>query len=244
MIGDEIAIMYRLAICEDEEIFFKEIESICCEYLKRMNIEYTITLYDSGENFLTAFSVKQHRYDLILLDIIMGGINGMDVAKNIRETDSEVVIIFVTSSREYVFEGYDVNALHYLTKPINAESLVRLIRKAYTEKFQNNVFVFKSGDMNHRVSVQNIVSLEINGRKVEINMFDRTLLYPGKLSDLLSKLPGNCFVRCHQAYAVNIRNIRELTRFDAIAKNGKRIPISRAYLKDVQKKFLSDMQDK
>jgi len=209
-----------------------------------MNIEYTMTMYEYGENFISAFSVDQQRYDLIILDIFMGKVNGMDLAKVIRDADREVSIIFITSSREYVFEGYDVDALHYMVKPIDTEALERLIRKAYTEKFQNNVFVFKSGDLTYRVPIQNIVSLEIKGRKVEINTFDRTLLYPGKLSDLLSKLPENRFVRCHQAYAVNIRNTRELTRFDAITKNGKKIPISRAYLKGVQKKFLSDMQDK
>jgi len=209
-----------------------------------MNIEYTMTMYEYGENFISAFSVDQQRYDLIILDIFMGKVNGMDLAKVIRDADREVSIIFITSSRVYVFEGYDVDALHYMVKPIDTEALERLIRKAYTEKFQNNVFVFKSGDLTYRVPIQNIVSLEIKGRKVEINTFDRTLLYPGKLSDLLSKLPENRFVRCHQAYAVNIRNTRELTRFDAITKNGKKIPISRAYLKGVQKKFLSDMQDK
>jgi len=236
--------MYRLAICEDDEIYCKQIESICREFLERMNIEYTIAMYDCGESFLTAFSGEQQRYDLILLDIFMDEINGMDLAKIIREADREVVIIFITSSVDHVFEGYDVDALHYLTKPIDAELLTRMIRKAYTEKFQNNVFVFKSGELNHRVRIPNIVSLEINGRKVEINLFDKTLLYPGKLSDLLSKLPGNQFVRCHQAYAVNIRNIRELTRFDAISSNGMKIPISRAYLKDVQKSFLLNLQDK
>jgi DNA-binding LytR/AlgR family response regulator len=77
---------------------------------------------------------------------------------------------------------------------------------------------------------------------VEIAYRGKALNWPGKLSELLERLPKDCFVRCHQGFAVNIGNIREITRFYAIAINGKKIPISRAYMKEVQKAFLAKMQ--
>jgi len=235
--------MYRVAICEDEKIFTETLEKICRGIFENLKIDYNITAFCSGEDFLAAFSAERKRYDLILLDIAMGGISGIELAKKIRESDREAVIIFITSHHEYVFEGYDVNAFHYLVKPVDAAALERLVTTAYKDKFQNSFFVFKSGAQNRRVAVKDIIWLETTGRKVEIALADRKLPYSGKLTELLDELPKDCFVRCHQSYAVNIGNIRELTRFAAITSNGKKIPISRAYLKTVQVAFLTDMQD-
>ena len=235
--------MYKVALCEDEQVFSDAQEKACRAVLDKLNIEHQIDLYASGEDFLAAFAQRQKRYDLILLDIIMGGMSGMELARKIRESDRDAVIIFITSSREYALEGYDVNALHYLIKPVDESALERLIRAAYTYNLQDSFFVFKTGGLNQRAAVKDIVSLETVGRKVEVSLTDGTLRYSGKLTELLEELPQGRFIRCHQAFAVNIGNIREITRFEVIAQNGTKIPISRAYLKDVQKAFLSNIQD-
>ena len=239
----ECLIMYQIALCEDEEVFSEAQEKICRKILEKLNIEHRITVFDSGGKFLTAFSKERKRYDLILLDIIMDEMSGMELARTIRESDKETGIIFITSSREHVFEGYDVNALHYLVKPVDEAMLERLIKKAYEDKFQNIFFVLKSGAQNQRILVKDIIALETVGRRVEITLPDRTLHYSGKLTELLDELPKDCFIRCHQAFAVKLSNIRELSRSNAIAVNGKIIPISRAYLKDVQTAFLMNMQE-
>ena len=235
--------MYQVALCEDEKIFTQVLEKICRQIFENLKTEYRITAFSSGEDFLRAFSDEHQRFDLILLDIVMGGISGIELARKIRETDREATIIFVTSHKEYVFEGYDVNALHYLLKPVDAALLERLVIKAYKDRFQSSFLSFKSGTQNHRIAVKDIVSLETRGRKVRITLADRTLLYSGKLAELLDELPNDAFVRCHQSHAISIGNIRELTRFAAIATNGKKVPISRAYLKAVQKAFLANMQE-
>jgi len=233
--------MYNVALCEDEEVFLAAHQSICHEIMKKLNTEYSIDAYKNAGDFLAAFKGNKKRYDIILLDIIMDGMTGMELARTIRKSDLEAVIIFISSSRDYVFEGYDVNALHYLTKPVDSGKLERLIRAAYKDTFQDCFLVFKSGGMNYRVAVKKIIVLETTGRKVEITLQDRVLYYPGTLTELLKKLPKDSFIRCHQGFAVNIRNIRELSRFDAIAVNGKKIPISRAHLKEVQRAFLAAM---
>jgi DNA-binding LytR/AlgR family response regulator len=145
-------------------------------------------VFKTSSDFLTVFFEKQKQYDLILLDIIMDGMSGMNLAKAIRKSDREVAIIFITSSREHVFQGYDVNALHYLTKPVDAAQLERLIHKAYKDKFKNSFFIFKSGVLNQKVALKDIISLETVGRKVEITLLDRTLRYSGKLTELLNEL--------------------------------------------------------
>jgi DNA-binding LytR/AlgR family response regulator len=238
--------VYSVALCEDEEVFCAEHEKICRDVLAKLNTEYHIDVYKSADVLLAAFLNNQKRYNLILLDIIMDGMTGMELARAIRETDHEAVIIFITSSRKHVFEGYEVNALHYLTKPVDVAQLERLIRLAYTafkNKSQDGFYVFKAGDTSHRISVKEIISAETAGRKVKITLLNNTLYYPGKLTELLDDMPKGCLTRCHNAFAVNMDNIRELTRLDCIAVSGSKIPISRAYIKEVQKAFLLNMQE-
>lgn len=235
--------MYEVAICEDEKIFSDAHEKICHEILDKLNIDFHISVFNNSTDFLRAYSGAQKRYNLILLDIVMDGTNGIELAKRIRESDEEASIIFVTSSSDYALQGYDVKALHYLMKPVDITQLERLIMADYHNKFQYNYFIFKSGSQNIRIPLKDIISLETTGRRVEITLSDRTHFYSGKLIELLSELPAERFVRCHQAFAVNIDNIRELTRQSAIAVNGKEIPVSRTFLKDVQQAFLRQMQD-
>jgi len=213
---------------------------MCREICEKLGIEYSIFLFEKGEDFWRGFAVGT-RYDLLLLDIMIDETNGMDLARKIREHDSNAAIIFITSSPDFAVQGYDVNALHYLIKPPDAEVLERLIASDYKNRFKNSFLIFKSGSQILRVPVRDIICLETVGRRVEITLSDRTVVYSGKLSELIAGKEQ--LIRCHQAYAVNISNIRELTRSDAIAKNAKAIPVSRTYLKSVQHALLKQIRD-
>jgi DNA-binding LytR/AlgR family response regulator len=171
----------------------------------------------------------------------MDGTNGVELARNIRGHDSDAAIIFITSNSDFALEGYDVNALHYLLKPLNANLLEQLIASDYQRRFQRNHLVFKSGAQTLRIPVKDVIYLETVGRRVELTLVDRAVEYPGKLSDFLEC--GERFVRCHKAFAVNIDNVQSLTRTDAIAVNGKAVPVSRTYIKDVQKALLRHIRE-
>lgn len=234
--------LYTVAICEDESVFRNSQEKICRAIFEKLNIEYHISLFASGREFYAAFS-KGTRYDLILLDIIMDEINGVELARKIREHDSDAAIIFITSNADFALQGYDVKALHYLMKPVDEAVLERLIALDYRHRFQSHFLVFKSGAQTLRIPVRDVVCLETVGRRVEVTLVNGTHYYSGKLTELLAELPRGSFVRCHQAFAVNIRNIRELARQDAVTVTGKTIPVSRTFMKDVQQAFLRQMQD-
>ena len=232
--------MYTVAICEDEIAFRNEQESICCGVLEKLNLEFHISVFDSGTDFWDTFLTGK-RYDLILLDIIMDETNGMELAQKIREHDADAAIVFITSNPGFALQGYDVNALHYLMKPLDSDVLERLIKDDHRRRFQYNFLVFKSGIQTLRLPIRDVICLETVGRRVAITLPDRTVEYSGKLSDLLEGKEQ--LVRCHKAFAVNPRNIRELTRTDAVAENGKIIPVSRTYIKDVQKALLKQIRD-
>ncbi|MCL2083641.1 MAG: LytTR family DNA-binding domain-containing protein [Oscillospiraceae bacterium] len=233
--------MYRIAICEDEAVFRAEHERICRRIFAKLNIEYHISSFESSAAFLDAFS-KGRRYDLFLLDIVMDETNGMELARKIRESGDDAAIIFITSNPDHVWQGYDVGALHYLMKPPDGDVLERLIASDYDRRFQSGSIVVRAGAQTLRIPAEDVICLETVGKRVAVTLDDRTVECSGKLSELLSGLPKEQFVRCHVAYAVNVRKMQEITRTDAVAVNGKKIPISRAYSKDVQKAFLRKMR--
>ena len=230
--------MYKVAIIDDEKVFADEQKRICTNIFNKHEIEYHIDVFNNSIYFFESFSKQQHSYDLILLDIVMDEMNGMELAVKIRNHNNNVSIIFITSTNDFVFQGYDVNALHYLLKPLDEDQLEKLILSDYNNKFLNNFFIYKSGTENIRISINEIINAETVGRRVAVTLTNKTVFYPGKLSELLKKLPGNRFVQCHKSYIINLYNINELTRQHAIAINGTTTPISRTYSNDVQKAFL------
>lgn len=235
--------MYKVALCEDEKIFSDAQKKICCNILEKLYIEYHISVFDNSSDLLKVLSEENGQYDLLLLDIVMDGMDGMTLARRIRETDGDATIIFITSTQEYALQGYDVNALHYLMKPVDGNTLERLIEADYKRRFLTQVVVLESETGKQRTAVKSIVCLETVGRRVEVTLTNGNAYYSGKLTALLDELPKDMFVRCHQAFAVNMANIRELTRQDVIAVSGKRIPVSRTFAKDVQKAFARQLRE-
>lgn len=235
--------MYRIALCEDEALFSKDLEVMCRSILDHLAVDYEMNLFNSSKDFLHAFLDKGKRFDLMLLDIVMAEPNGMDLAHLIRKDDSDGAIIFITSNPDFALLGYDVQALHYLIKPAKQDVLERLIKSDYNNRFQTNFYIFETGTQMVRVAVQEIVCLETVGRKVEVTLQSGVVYYNGKLSELLEELANEQFVRCHQAFALNIRNIQELNYNEAITCTGKSISVSRTYTKDVQHAFAKYLRD-
>jgi DNA-binding LytR/AlgR family response regulator len=230
--------VYSIAICEDEKQFSQAEEKICTDILKCNSIEHSISVFDSSENFLSAFFGEQKRYDLIILDIVMEKMNGMELAEEIRKHDNKTTIIFITSSPEYALQGYDVRAMHYLLKPIDSQALEQLVLTDYHEKFQNFFLCFKSGTKTLRISADDIIRAETVGRQVIITLANSFVNYPGKLTELLEKLPNDRFVRCHKSFIINLCNTRELTRNSAVSVNGTETPVSRTFLYETKQAFL------
>lgn len=234
--------MYKVALCEDERVFSEAQEKICCSILEKLKIDYHISVFTGSADFLKSYLETQKPYDMILLDIMMDGMDGMTLARQIRERDQEAAIIFITSNRDYALDGYDVNALHYLMKPVDAKKLEQLIAADYYHRIQTSYFMFESDAGKVRVAIDDIICLETVGRRVAVTLKNNIVYHSGKLANLLTKLPDDIFVRCHQSFAINITNIYILNHQDAIAVNGRIIPISRTFSKDVQKAFLKQMK--
>ena len=113
--------IYRIAICDDEILFTRELSSLLTHWAKKNDFSLTLYPYSNGDDLLTA--LRTIPVDLIFLDIIMPLLNGIDTAKEIRSMGLTVPVIFLTSSREFALDSYDVKAFHYLLKPVNTLKL-------------------------------------------------------------------------------------------------------------------------
>lgn len=229
--------MYKIAICEDEAVFLKEQEMICRGICNKLNIEYVITAFETATDFMAAYE-DGTQYDLLLLDIMMDELSGMELARRLRGQGNDASIVFITSNPDYAIEGYDVGALHYLMKPLDGRALGKVIAADYKRRFTQSYLFVKSGTQNLRLPLKDIIYLETIGRHVRITMINGEIETSTKLTELLDSLPKERFSRCHVGFVINLGNIKTISRTDAVAKNGKTIPISRAYLKDVEKAFL------
>lgn len=235
--------MYQIAICEDEKLFAESLEKNCQRLCNKLNIHTEITVCQRSVHFLNLFLTKPQHFDLLLLDIVMDEVNGIELAKKIRAQNKKVTIIFVTSHTDFALQGYEVQAFHYLLKPVQYDLLEKLIYDDYQYRFQKESIVLASHLGTIRLQISDVVALETVNRKVAVYLLDQTLFYAGKLGDLVVKFPPELFIRCHQSFVVNIKNVRELNRTRIITVNKKLIPVSRSYQKVMQQAFLTQLEN-
>ena len=161
--------MIRIAICDDE----KEIQLLIEEYLHNiLKIEYEIEKYSSGEELLQA-NFKD--IDILLLDIQMGKLNGMDTARKIREVDNKMEIIFLTSLIDYVQEGYEVRAYRYLLKPIELEELNKHLSACINEieKNKNHYILIKNKSNTYKIYSNEITYIEVQKKEMIIHTINK-----------------------------------------------------------------------
>lgn len=233
------SIVYRIAICDDEEDFISLLRAQVSEILKDKGVDFDIAAFPSGEALLSHISEKSAAFDLFLLDIFMRKINGVDTAKAIRCANDSAAIIFTTASDRYVFSGYEVQALQYLLKPINRQALAAALAVDLKRRYENRYFVFKSSGMTQKVSYDDIEYLESTVNSVKLVAKQGTYKIYEQISELENVLPKLSFCRCHRGFIVNFRHVSKMNAQSFITEQGTVIPIGKTYAETVGDAFLS-----
>lgn len=234
--------MIRIAICEDEKEIQLLIEDYLDNILKNINIEYEIQKYRLGEELLK-YNLKD--IDILLLDIQMGQINGMDTARKIREVDNEMEIIFITSLIDYIQEGYEVRAYRYLLKPIELEELKKHILTCIKmiEKNKNNYIVIENKSDTYKIQPSEIKYIEVQSKVVSIHTINKTFEVRYSLEKIEKDLNLDEFVRCHKSFLVNLSYVENIKPNNIILESGEEVPVSRYRYKDVKERFLKFLGD-
>lgn len=196
----------RISICDDEKSLRRALRKIVEPELQLAGIQYEIQEYESGEYLLRG--LKEGEPDLLFLDIEM---SGMEAAKELRKTYKNTVIIFVTAYPDFVFQGYEVHAFHYILKPYKEEKIREVLRMALKEislwKEQYYVVEQKAGVL--KLPLKEVIYFKSDRKKIEAVLEKKTEDFYGKLSDLEAELPGY-FIRIHNRYLVNLNYVRKV----------------------------------
>jgi len=223
--------MLIIAICDDNAADRNKLYETIENYLCKQGVKANIFTYDNPYKLNSAIESKTICFDIIFLDIIMDDMNGMTCARIIRKHDKLVNIIFLTSSTDYVYEGYEVNATGYLVKPIKMDQLAKVMERAIaqnqnTEK-QSICITYRG--VTQKILTKDILYLESENNKVNIVLAktaEKITVYT-KLDEFEQAQQLNTFIRSHKSYLVNFLYIEKYVNDQFVLTSGTAIPISR-----------------
>lgn len=225
----------RIGICEDNLTHGKLIRQMLSEWADARGVPLEIAAFQSAESFL--FDLPGARpFDLLLLDIQMGRMNGMELAKQLRSEKNSVPIAFLTALKDYAFEGYDVGAVHYLLKPIRKQALWDCLDRV-TKAMESDPVAMLVVD-NRRLRQNEILYAESDSHYVRIHLAHEVVAVKKNFRDLIDLLDRRMFAQCHRSYVVNLSAVERLTRNEILLDNGERIPLSRTYWQDANRAFI------
>lgn len=229
---------YRVAVCDDDEIIRENLCSLCHDILTDDGIEHKLESFCSASELEKSLDTESCPFDLLILDIKMEGLTGMELAKSLREKDNRVSIIFVTAYEDYLCEGYGVQPIHFLLKPVKREALASAIHTDLKLNYISKAVVVRIGNKLVHLSLSDIRYIESHNHSIVIHQGTEKSIYYFSLSDFEKQLPTGLFARCHNSFLVNLNGVREIGRNELLLKHGETLPIGRTYYKTFQSAYV------
>ena len=235
--------MIKIAFCDDDMEVLHQMNELLDRYRVERNEDITYAAFQSPFELLTEIE-KGIRPDILFLDVVMPGQNGMDVAKEIRQYDTNMKIIFLTSSKEFAFDSYEVKvgAYFYQLKPIWEESFFRLMDAvlAECEKKKKNSLILRSKDGITRIDLQQLEYCEVLGRKLLFHLENGAVLESaGSLDDLAGQLMQySNFFRPHRSFLVNMEYIQNISSRSIKMVNDAEIPIPHGKCSEIKNTYM------
>lgn len=225
--------VFRIAVCDDDKMDQEQLTRLVREWSYARDIRCTISAYDSADALLAA----QPSFDLLFLDILMEGQDGMHAARLLRETGNEAQIVFVSCTADYVFEGYEVDAYRYILKPYDSRQITDILDKCYAGLRAENLLL-RCGSITHVIRCRDILYVEAQGRRCDVISCNERLNASQSISELASLLPQDSFFHCSKSFIVNLRHVAGVQRYEALLQNGARIPVSRRLYGELKTRLL------
>lgn len=214
----------KIAICEDTPSEEEKLLAL----IGQSDIPTRCTVFTSGEALLAAYAPQA--FDLLLMDIYMGGITGVEAVTKIRELDEDIPVAFITTSAEHTLEGYRLSALKYIEKPYAKKAIDDILELALLKKSNLPSLVFHQNGKAEKVPFAQILYIEQQSHQCSIFLkYGAVISVYEKLSAFFPQLGGQAFFSCHKSFVVNLAFVRfidtELKCF--MMQNGKNVPIRR-----------------
>lgn len=227
----------NIAVCDNDMEIVDDIKNLITYCAPKMRVK----IFSSADELLSADDF----FDIYFLDI--KGISGLNIARKIREKEKDggkkSVVVFVTGYSEYMAEAFDVQAFHYLIKPIDREKFYEVLNTAIAEiknrnRYEDNFILLKIQNKNRKVKLQNILYLESNNKKVIFHLVDEIFEIQGKM-EKFERILGENFYRSHRCYLVNFEKISSYTATEIEIINGDKIMLAQKKYSSFVKAYLA-----
>ncbi len=235
--------MIHIAICDDSKQERQILAALFKRYQELHATPLQIHIFQNGFSLLDAID-QGKRFDITILDILMPGENGIEIARNIRASGTDTEIIFLTSSPEYAVDSYEVKAQNYLLKPVTEEKFfasIDSILAELDEKDTASFIIYTTEKQYSRIRVSSLVYGEVTHRTITLHLADQTMISAvmtfTEFQDILKAYPD--FIYPHRSYAVNMNYIQYVTKSDIILTDGQKIPLSRNNYTKISEQFLN-----
>ena len=228
---------YRVAICDDSEKDAGFVQQILNAWAEQRQISIQSERFSSAESFLFRYA-EDKNWDILLLDIEMGAMDGVTMAKRVRRDNEAVQIVFITGYSDYIAEGYEVAALHYLMKPVNQEKLMTVLDRALEKRRQEErcLNLESSGEL-VRIPFYEIRYLDVHSNYVTIHGKQEYTI-KRTLGDFEKELDDR-FCRVGRAMIVNLKYIQRVTKTEVKLSDGTVLPLPRGAYEPLNRAIIS-----
>ena len=223
--------MIKIAIVEDDLTYARQLKEYLQKYASEYSEQFEISEYLDGDAIVEGY---HSQFDIILMDVEMRFMNGMTAAEEIRKTDNEVVIIFITNMPQYAIRGYAVQAFDYILKPVSyfafSQRLVRAISRMKKREQKSLIIPIKGGGV--RIDASSVYYIESQGHDIIYHTSSGEYVSSGTMKELETTLAPLHFFRVSKWYLINLQQVDGFENSTATLKNGKKIPLSRSRKKE------------
>ena len=221
----------RIAVCDDNP---KELERIKGCFCRIQGYDLVCSYFDSTSTVMEILKTENSPYDLYILDIEMPGMNGLKLAKSIREKDSRALFVFLTSYTRYMKDVFDVATFDFIEKPISDEKLLQILERAATYlNITSQHFSFGYRASRYSLKYDRILYIEKKGRQALIHTFEDVYKTNMTLEEIWKQLNPKSFVHIHSSYIINLYNLDRKDNEIAIMRNGEKLHITKGYRREL-----------
>lgn len=223
----------KITIIEDQPKDLEDLLAALNIWRKKNDAPLQIEYFCSGENYFASHTTDES--NLFILDIQLHGMTGLDVSHKLRERGYEGNILFLTSFKEYVFNGYHVRALNYLLKPVSQNALEKCLDDVYRQLL-GDCFIYRHANQIIQIPYKDIICILVTKHYTDITTSKQIYSCRLPLNQILSVLPKD-FIRCHRSSIINMRHIRKIDKTTITLSNKSNMQISRNYLDSVRHEY-------